>query len=199
MINKEQLLGTVLGISLTFPALAQTDWDYPDDIPVIEPVAVGLAGEKPADIVRYLMIRGAGQAGISPDGKMIAFSYRVTGEPQVWVVDAAGGWPRQLTFGTGIRTFSWSPDGENLLVTRDADGNEREGYYLLSVDGTRERQLLPLSDAFRQFGMFSRNGSQFLFSSTERNGRDFDIYVTDVASGETSMVFEGTFGFFPRA
>ena len=47
--------------------------------------------------------------------------------------------------------------------------------------------------------MFSKDGSQFLFSSTERTGRDFDIYVTDVATGNTRMVYEGSFGFYPRA
>ncbi len=178
---------------------ANTTWDNPDDIPVIEPVSVGLAGERPADIVRYLMARGAESSLISPDGTKIAFRYTVTGERQLWVVDAEGGWPTQLTFGSGITFYHWAPDGRHLLVGRDADGNEREGYYLLSVDGTEERQLLPLTDAFRVFGMFSTDGSQFLFSSTERNGRDFDIYVSDVASGKTRFVYEGSFGFFPRA
>ena len=199
MLTKKSLITMLAGAALATQAAAQDEWAYPEDTPVIEPVTVGLAGEKPADIVRYLMVRGAGQTGISPDGRTVAFSYRVTGEPQLWVVDSTGGWPKQLTFGTGIRTFHWAPDGEHLLVTRDAEGNEREGYYLLSVDGTEERQLLPLSDAFRQFGMFSKDGSQFLFSSTERTGRDFDIYVTDVASGETSIIYEGSFGFFPAS
>jgi len=178
---------------------ASTTWDNPDDIPVIEPVSVGLAGEKPADIVRYLMARGAESALISPDATKIAFRYTVTGERQLWIVDAAGGWPIQLTFGNGISFFRWAPDGEHLLVGRDANGNEREGYYLISVDGTKEHQLLPLTDAFRAFGMFSTDGSQFLFSSTERNGLDFDIYVSDVASGKARLVYEGSFGFFPKA
>jgi len=199
MFNAKHTITTLLGIGMAFSATAQSDWDYPEDIPVIEPVTVGLAGEKPADIVRYLMARGAGQTSISPDGSRVAFSYRVTGEPQLWVVDAAGGWPKQLTFGTGITFFRWAPDGENLLIGRDADGNEREGFYLLSADGMSERQLLPLSDAFRSFGMFSKDGSQFLFSSTERNGKDFDIYVTDVATGNTRIVYEGSFGFFPAS
>jgi len=186
-------------MAVAFSVGANTDWDHPEDIPVIEPVTVGLAGEQPADIVRYLMARGALQASLSPDGETVAFSYRVTGEPQLWVVDAAGGWPRQLTFGSGISFFRWAPDGEHLLVARDADGNERVGYFLLSFDGLKERQLLPLSDAFRAFGMFSTDGSQFIYSSTERTGRDFDIYIGDVASGETRLVYEGNFGFFPSA
>lgn len=197
---KCRLVTTVLvSFGLAAAAMAESDWDNPDDIPVIEPVTVGLAGARPADIVRYLMTRGALQTSISPDGTRVAFSYRVTGEPQLWTVDASGGWPTQLTFGTGITFFRWAPDGQNLLVGRDANGNEREGYYLLSADGTQERQMLPLSDAFRRFGMFSKDGSQFLFSSTQRNGRDFDIYVTDVASGSTRIVYEGSFGFFPAS
>ena len=199
-MSKFSYITTLLAtMGLAFSVAANTTWDNPDDIPVIEPVSVGLAGEKPADIVRYLMARGAESALISPDGTKIAFRYTVTGERQLWIVDAGGGWPTQLTFGSGITFYRWAPDGRHLLVGRDADGNEREGYYLLSVDGTEERQLLPLTDAFRVFGMFSTDGSQFLFSSTERNGRDFDIYVNDVASGKTQLVYEGSFGFFPRA
>jgi len=199
MSRIKNVIAIIIGAGLALTAGAQSEWNHPEDIPVIEPVTVGLAGEKPADIVRYLMARGALQTGLSPDGSKVAFSNRVTGEPQLWVVDSAGGWPTQLTFGKGITFFRWAPDGENLLVGRDADGNEREGYYLLSLDGTQERQLLPLSDAFRSFGMFSSDGSQFLFSSTERNGRDFDIYVTNVAGGDTRMVFEGSFGYFPAS
>ena len=197
MIKTKYGVAILATTGLAFAASASTDWDNPDDIPVIEPVTVGLAGEQPADIVRYLMARGAFQSSISPEGKVVAFADRVTGERQLWVVDATGGWPRQLTFGSGITFFRWTPDGEHLLVGRDVDGNEREGYYLLSIDGTQERQLLPLSDAFRVFGMFSSDGSQFIYSSTERTGRDFDIYVGDVASGETRLVYEGTFGFYP--
>jgi len=190
----------LLGVAaLTAGAVEPAPWDEPGDIPRIEPVSVGLAGGKPADIVRYLMARGALQAAISPDGERIAFSYRVTGEPQLWVVDAAGGWPTQLTFGNGIRQFRWAPGGEDLLVTRDTDGDEREGYYLLSADGTREKEVLPPSDAFRTFGMFDDAGERILFASTERNGRDFDLYVTELASNETRMVYEGSFGFYARA
>jgi dipeptidyl aminopeptidase/acylaminoacyl peptidase len=199
MINTGKFVAVITTTGLAITAIAQDDWGHAEDIPVIEPVTVGLAGDKPADIVRYLMARGAGQTRISPDGSRIAFSDRVTGEPQLWIVDAGGGWPTQLTFGSGITFFRWAPDGEHLVVGRDANGNEREGYYLLSVDGTHERQLLPLSDAFRSFGMFSKDGSQFLFSSTERNGQDFDIYVTDIETGDSRMVYEGSFGYFPAS
>ena len=173
------------------------DWHHAADIPKPEPVTVGLAGERPADIVRYLLAEGAKAVRLSADGGRLAFQWAVTGEPQLWLVDSGGGWPEQLTFGTGITFFHWSPDGEHLLVGRDAEGNEREGYYLITRDGSNERELLPLSEAFRRFGMFSPDGRRFIYSSTERNGVDFDIYLGDTASGETRLVLEGSFGYFP--
>ncbi|MEN7341364.1 MAG: S9 family peptidase [Pseudomonadota bacterium] len=189
-----------LALSLLVTPLAiADDWPYPEDTPRIEPVNVGLAGERPADIVRYLMANGALSAAISPDGNTVAYTSRITGDQQLWLVDAQGGWPRQVTFGNGIRFFRWTPDSETLLIGRDADGNEREGFYLIDVSGERESVLLTQSEAFRSFGMFSDEGDAFLFSSTERNGRDFDIYRFDRATGQQIRLFEGNFGFYPRA
>jgi dipeptidyl aminopeptidase/acylaminoacyl peptidase len=179
--------------------LADSDWPYPGDIPDVPTVTVGLAGEYPADVVRYLLAEGARDFRVSPDGTRLAFEWAVSGEPQLWLVGSEGGWPKQLTFGSGITFFEWRPNGRQLIVGRDADGNEREGYYLLSDDGEEEQLLLPLSDAFRTFGMFSTDGTRFLYSSTERNGRDFDIYLKDLDTGENRRVYEGTFGFFPSA
>ena len=184
---------------LAQPLVAADEWEFPDDTPKTEPVTVGIAGTMPPDIVRFLLAEGASSARLSPNGETVAFRWAVSGEPQLWTVAADGGFPRQLTFGGGITFFEWSPDGADLIVGRDAEGNEREGYYMLSRDGNAERQILPLSDAFRRFGMFSNDGSRFLYSSTERNGRDFDIYVANVEDGETRRVYEGSFGFFPAA
>jgi len=195
----KQFLALICMSLATTAAAAADEWNHPDDIPQVEPVTVGMAGTVPADVVRYLLADGARAIGLSPDGQTLAFEWSISGEPQLWIVNAAGGWPRQLTFGSGITFFKWAPDGEHLLVGRDAEGNEREGYFLLSADGRDERLLLPLSDAFRAFGMFSPDGDRFLFSSTERNGRDFDIYISEIDSGRTTRVFESTFGFFPAA
>ncbi len=163
-------------------------------------VNVGLSGSDPADIARYLLARGAGGALLSPGGEHVAFRYSVTGIPQLWVVRATGGAPQQLTFGNGITFFRWMPDGSGLIYGADNDGNEQESYYFVSADGASERLLLPaVEGGFRSFGDISANGTDAVFSSTERNGLDFDIYRADLSTGETEMLFEGTFGFFARA
>ncbi|MEL7113562.1 MAG: hypothetical protein AAGK93_11615, partial [Pseudomonadota bacterium] len=160
-------------------------------------VNVGLSGSDPADIARYLLARGAGGALLSPGGEHVAFRYSVTGVPQLWAVRATGGAPQQLTFGNGITFFRWMPDGSGLIYGADNDGNEQESYYFVSADGGSERLLLPaVEGGFRSFGDISANGTDAVFSSTERNGLDFDIYRADLSTGETEMLFEGTFGLF---
>src|SRR5687767_11706442 len=34
---------------------------------------------------------------LSPDGKIVAFISNLSGNPQIWSVPAAGGWPTQVT------------------------------------------------------------------------------------------------------
>ena len=110
-------LTLVLWLGAIYPRLTMADeWNYPDDVPATVPTTVGLAGEHPADVVRYLLADGARNSALSPDGKKLAFQWSVSGEPQLWVVNSSGGWPKQLTFGKSITFFEWSPDGEHLLI-----------------------------------------------------------------------------------
>jgi dipeptidyl aminopeptidase/acylaminoacyl peptidase len=169
------------------------------DIPTAVPGEVGLAGQALPDITRFLNVRAAGAPSLSPDGARVAFRTSITGAPQLWVVDARGGWPTQLTFGEPVTFHAWSPAGDWLIYGTDRGGNEREGFYLISPDGTMERELLPPSDAFRVFGGFSPDGGRIAYSTTERNGRDFDVHVLDLASGEDREVFRGSFGFYVAA
>lgn len=163
-------------------------------------VNVGMAGSDPADIARYLLARGASGALLAPGGEHVAFRYSVTGVPQLWVVRATGGAPQQLTFGNGVTFFRWMPDGSGLIYGADNDGNEQESYFYVSSDGTSERLLLPAVDGgFRSFGDIAASGADAVYSSTERNGLDFDVYKADLATGETEMLFEGTFGYYARA
>jgi Tol biopolymer transport system component/DNA-binding winged helix-turn-helix (wHTH) protein len=55
----------------------------------------------------------------SPDGMRVAFMSDRSGEPELWVVDTAGGAPVQMTHLGNVRgTPSWSPNGELVAVER---------------------------------------------------------------------------------
>ncbi|MCR5877241.1 hypothetical protein LRS04_01760 [Phenylobacterium sp. J367] len=149
------------------------------------------------DITRYLLVRGASSFDLSPDGRTLVYQSNVTGDPQVWSAPAAGGWATQLTFGSGVDSSRTLPDG-SVLYGADSAGDERQGYYVLSPDGRRERLLIAKSEAFREIGDVSTDG-RVVYASTERNGRDFDIHVADLATGASKLVYQGAFGFFPVA
>ncbi len=153
------------------------------DIPKPVPVETSLAGAERPDIERFLNVRTAYSPSLSPDGSTLAFRTQITGEPQLWAVDARGGWPRQLTFGESVTFHAFSPTGEWIAYGSDRAGNEREGFWLISPDGTRERELLAPSDAFRVFGAFTSDGRHILYATTERTGVEFDIHRLDVETG----------------
>jgi hypothetical protein len=83
-MKPEKTLLALTTAALIPGAAATSEWPLADDIPVAEPITVGLAGERPADIVRYLLAEGARSAYLSQDGHRLAFEWAVTGEPQVW-------------------------------------------------------------------------------------------------------------------
>lgn len=203
---------TALGIALaaTGAAPAQTsniagghsgaDLSIEAISPQSEALTVGLAGEDPADIGRYLLASGARGGALSPDGRSVAYTLDITGQPQLWISAAEGGQPRQLTFGNGISFFRWLPDGSGLVYGADNDGNERPAYYFVAADGSRERLVLPATEnGFRAFGDITADSRQIVYASTERNGLDFDIYVADLATGETRLVYEGDFAYLARS
>jgi dipeptidyl aminopeptidase/acylaminoacyl peptidase len=159
---------------------------------------LGRAGEYPADIARYLLASGPGSANLSPDGKTIAFSWDVTGQPELWVMPASGGVPKQITYQTGVRAPIWTPDSKGLFYSADRDGNEQPGYFMLSPDGMTETEILPAQRGdFRIFGDFARDGS-FIYASTARGAGVFDIY-RGTLDGKSEMIVESELGLAARS
>ena len=180
-------------------ANGNTELDY--IAPQAEVINVGYAGQDPANVARYLLARGADDVTMSPSGEFIAYTSGVTGLPQLWIIPAAGGQARQLTYGNGVTFFEWAPDSSTLLYGGDNNGDEQESYAFVSPDGAREGEVLASAEGgFRRFGGFSADGSHYAFASTERNGLDFDIYLARAEPGhKPRMVYEGKYGFFVQA
>jgi TolB protein len=75
----------------------------------------------------------------SPDGRYIAFAGRRQGSFQIFVVPAAGGAPRQLTFAGSNEDPTWSPDSRYIAFTSRRGG--RKKIYMTDLQGRWERQL----------------------------------------------------------
>ena len=194
-----RVLLTVLAVACATPAIAQTPWPHPEDIPQPQPVSVPLAGVTPVDVTRYLLASGPREAVISPDGRRIAFVSKITGQPQVWVVDAAGGAPRQLTYGLGVDGAMWSPDGSTILYGADKGGDERYGLYSVTPDGRREVEIIPQSDAFNFIGDFTSDGTAIVYATTSGGRGGFDLWRAALDGSGASEIAPGRLGLYPAS
>jgi dipeptidyl aminopeptidase/acylaminoacyl peptidase len=149
---------------------------------------------------RYLNIRCANTPIWLEDGQRIAFLTDITGTPQVWAVDSQGGWPDQLTFFTEkVWSLSASPDSQRLICTRDIGGNERYQMFLLDSKGAQVARISQELEAIYQFGAWSPDGERIVFSSNQRDGKNFDIYLQDLAGGDPEMIYQSGGMFFAAA
>jgi tricorn protease len=143
----------------------------------------------------------------SPDGRTIAFTGQYDGDDQVYVVPAAGGVPRQLTFypargplaprhGVDNQVIGWTPDGGRVLFRsmRDAGGAIESALYTVDLAGGLPVKLpMPTSGA----GDYSPNGTLMVYSPLFRDFRTWkryeggwaqDLFIFDLATNQVRAI-----------
>lgn len=152
-------------------------------------------------------------AKFSPDGKWIAFTGQYDGDEQVYVMPAAGGVPRQLTFypakgpftprwGWDNQVYGWTRDGKRIVFKsqRDSWSLPIAKLYTVSVDGGAA-EALPMPQAGS--GDYSPDGTRMVYSPQSRDfrpekryggGQANRLYIYDLKTHATKAIAEG-----PRA
>jgi Tol biopolymer transport system component len=124
----------------------------------------------------------------SPDGDRIAFVSDRSGAGQVYVVQADGGDPAQVTFDFENSAPIWLPDGEHIAVLT-TDGAGLWWWRIAALDGPGEivQWSEPSYDFFYPTPAWSPDGSQIAYMSLEeqklRNDGASQIHVRDAAGG----------------
>jgi len=99
----------------------------------------------------------------SPDGKWIAFTSNRNGNNDVYLIPAAGGEPRQLTYCSGDdQVLYWTPDGKALIISSNRGPNAYGSpFYRLPLDGAPPE---PMSTATARLGMMKQDGTMIAYN-----------------------------------
>ena len=125
----------------------------------------------------------------SPDGSKLAFRVWTNGNYQLYVANADGTDPRNLTGSMGVVHFDWSPDGTMLALTTSQRGTDYD-LFVVNADGTG---LHPVVESpLGEYGpRWSPDGTQIAFERWPLRDSDPgtpDIYILDLVSGRTAPV-----------
>ncbi|MBN2288250.1 MAG: PD40 domain-containing protein, partial [Candidatus Glassbacteria bacterium] len=140
----------------------------------------------------------------SPDGKWIAFTGEYDGNRDVYLIPAAGGEPRRLTWrqaqygelrhGYDNYVLDWTPDGKKILFRswRLSFDSWFMRLFTVAADSSAAPEALGLPEG--GLAAYSPDGSRLAYNRTFRNFRTWkryygglaqDIWLWDFASGKS--------------
>jgi Tol biopolymer transport system component len=126
----------------------------------------------------------------SPDGTKIVFISNRTGVDQVWVMNADGSNPTQLTFDPGRKDQlpDWNPDGTKIAyVSMGTGGGD---VYVMNADGTNQTRLT--TDPAREIGTaWSPDGTQLAFLSLRDLPSARNVYIINADGADPHPVHPG--------
>ena len=132
----------------------------------------------------------------SPDGKWIAFTGEYEGSGDVYVIPAAGGDPRRLTFHPGLdHAVGWTPDGKMCSFNLcDSYSRSRALYTVPAHGGFCQEVPLPMADQ----GCYSPDGKRLAYVplglqsyaawKRYRGGTTSAIWIADLADSSVVRV-----------
>jgi Tol biopolymer transport system component/serine/threonine protein kinase len=122
----------------------------------------------------------------SPDGRRIAFVlFRVGATSEIWVMDADGKNPSQLTTEPALENNyeSWFPEGDRIAYYSIREG--RQMMRAVNLQTGRD-QLLFESDRYMGWPKLSPDGKQFAFNSTKSG--TINLWTIPVEGGEPKQL-----------
>jgi len=125
----------------------------------------------------------------SPDGSKLAVALSLTGNTQIYVINAnGGGAPVKLTSSADIDTEPrFSPDGQSIYFTSNRGGGPQ--IYRVGVNGG-SAQRVTFSGDFNTSPRISPDGKSLVYVS--RRGGQFQIYLLDLATNQELRLSNGS-------
>ena len=168
--------GEVVNLSYALTGLPKSDGTFPDSLEAL------------------YFTRRSDQPARSPDGTRIAFSSVRDWNREIYVMDADGGNPVNLTRDDAYDLGpAWSPDGQRIAFERSGGGGRGPQIFVMNADGSGVERLT--HDPQASWGLspaWSPDGSSI--ACTCGQGADEGIFIMDPAGGGMRLVSpEGQF------
>jgi serine/threonine protein kinase len=118
------------------------------------------------------------QVALSPDGNKIVFRSNASGNSDIWIVNADGSNPRQLTANAGINVGPVvSPDGRQILFLSDRSGVAH--IWQMDIEGRDQKQLTH-GDG-EELPQFSPDGRWVVYSTISESS---NVWRISASGGE---------------
>ena len=132
---------------------------------------------------------------LSPDGKNLAWAAPIDGVINLFVAPAADpGAARPVTHITGRSMstyFRWAHTNRHLVYFRDRDGDENYRAFSVDIESAAVTPLTPEGGVKSFLQEISHKFPQeMLIRHNQRDKRYFDVFRINVATGESTLVFE---------
>jgi len=141
-------------------------------------------------IQQYQNTRSASFEDWLPNNEGILLSTRFGNTTQLHTLNMPGGSRNQISFfDEPVTNGSFCPSSKHygFLFTKDIGGNEFSQIYWYDMK-TRVSEMISDGQS-RNFGiLWSNAGDKFAFTSSRRNNKDFDIYVSNIESSKIATI-----------
>ena len=133
-------------------------------------------------MLQYQNTRSAAIQDWFPDGSKMLISTRFGETSQLHIIEKAGGARKQITFfkePIGGATICPNPAQNGFLFAKDIGGNEFYQVFYFDLDNGNHEMLT--DGVSRNGGLsWSNKGDKFVYYSTKRNGRDWDLFLSNI-------------------
>lgn len=133
------------------------------------------------EVQPYNEYRSASFQSWHPVEKQMIVSTRFSNTFQLHMVTAPLGMRKQLTFyNESPSGAKFNPaNGQYFIFSKDAGGNEFGNLFLYNLQSGRAMPLTKDQRAQNGGVIWNKNGTQIIYTSTRRNGKDRDVYLMD--------------------
>lgn len=151
--------------------------------------------EIPAEVaermLQYQNTRGVALLEPAEDGRGLLIGTRFAETNQLHWVDKPLGMRRQLTFFKEPVKGAWLRPGkpDELALMMDVGGSENLQLYVFDRKTGRSRMITD-GKSRNESARWSRSGDRLAYVGTERNGKDFDLWLYEAATGARSLALE---------